>query len=225
MGGLQELPAAGARCRVSVRVGDWCSPSMRAVGATTDALVGALVATAVALGVRRRATLGGAAWAFAASLSGSRSCSSGSPRSPSVRGHVRRARSGRGDLAVGRRFGLDAAGWGLHWLGALGPLADNAVCRRTPRSRPGSGSWASPTAWRSDWRWPRSSRPRLLARDALGGRARLGTAACLVLARRPTSRSGTRLGGPARGPGGRRPPRAGRGARAHGVPAPETIPL
>ncbi len=76
--------------------------------------------------------------------------------------------------------------YGVDWLGALGPLTDNAV-RRT--------SYALPS------RLEQLGLPHgialgvalaalaaglgLLARDALGGRARLGSAACLVLATTP----------------------------------------
>jgi hypothetical protein len=76
--------------------------------------------------------------------------------------------------------------YGLHWVGALGPLADNAV---------------RPTSYALPSRLEQLGLPRgvalglaiallaaglaWLARDALGGRARLGTAACLVLATTP----------------------------------------
>jgi hypothetical protein len=76
--------------------------------------------------------------------------------------------------------------YGLHWLGALGPLAENAV-RRTSYALPSRleqlglphgvalgvafALLAAGLAW--------------LLRDALAGRARLGTAACLVLATTP----------------------------------------
>jgi len=154
-------------------------------GGHNDALVGALVATAVALGVHRRSSASGAVWALAAlfkwvpllffALA-----------ALAARAH----RRSTGTLALVATLvgGGAVATWryGLHWLGALGPLADNAV-RRTSYALPSRleqlglphgvalgiafALLAAGLAW--------------LARDALAGRARLGTAACLVLATTP----------------------------------------
>jgi Glycosyltransferase family 87 len=154
-------------------------------GGHNDALVGALVATAVALGAHRRATAGGIVWAIAALVKWV----------PLVffalAALAARARA-RPTGTVGLVSTLIAGGaiatwrYGLEWLGAFGPLADNAV-RRT--------SYALPS------RLEQLGLPHgfslgvafallgvglaLLAGDALAGRARLGAAACLVLATTP----------------------------------------
>jgi len=147
--------------------------------------VGAPVATAVALGVHRRSSASGAVWALAAlfkwvpllffALA-------------ALAARARGRSTGTLALVATLVAGGAVATWryGLHWLGALGPLADNAV-RRT--------SYALPS------RLEQLGLPRglalgiafallavglaWLARDALAGRARLGTAACLVLATTP----------------------------------------
>ena len=154
-------------------------------GGHNDALVGALVATAVAFGVHRRSSASGAVWALAALFKWV----------PLVffalAALAARAR-GRSTGTVALAATLVAGGavatmrYGLHWLGALGPLAENAV-RRTSYALPSRleqlglphgvalgiafALLAAGLAW--------------LARDALAGRARLGTAACLVLATTP----------------------------------------
>jgi hypothetical protein len=76
--------------------------------------------------------------------------------------------------------------YGVHWLGALGPLADSAS-RRTSYSLPsrldqlglphGAALGISIAILGVGLVW--------LARDSLAGRARLGAAACLVLATTP----------------------------------------
>jgi hypothetical protein len=154
-------------------------------GGHNDALVGALVATAVALGVHRRSSASGAVWALAALFKWV----------PllffALAALAARARGrSTGTLALVSTLvaGGAVATWryGLHWLGVLGPLADNAV-RRTSYALPSRleqlglphgvtlgiaiALLAAGLAW--------------LARDAFGGRARLGTAACLVLATTP----------------------------------------
>lgn len=154
-------------------------------GGHNDALVGALVATAVALGVHRRASAGGVVWAFAALVKWV-------PL-------VFFALAALADRARGRTTGTiafaatlvlvgAAATWryGLHWLGAAGPLADNAV-RRTSYALPsrleqlgvphGAALALALVLLALGLAW--------LARDALAGRARLGAAACLVLATTP----------------------------------------
>ena len=154
-------------------------------GGHNDALVGALVATAVALGAHRRSSASGAVWALAALFKWV----------PLVffalAALAARARgSSTGALVIVATLvaGGAVATWryGLHWLGALGPLAENAV-RRTSYALPSRleqlglphgvalgiafALLAAGLAW--------------LARDALAGRARLGSAACLVLATTP----------------------------------------
>ncbi|HEX6723974.1 MAG TPA: glycosyltransferase 87 family protein [Gaiella sp.] len=154
-------------------------------GGHNDALVGALVASAVALGAHRRASAGGVVWALAALVKWV-------PLVFFALAAVAARARGRSTGTLALVATLAAAGavstwrYGLHWLGALGPLADNAV-RRT--------SYALPS------RLEQLGLPHevaigialvllgiglaWLARDALAGRARLGTAACLVLATTP----------------------------------------
>ncbi|MGA8487236.1 MAG: glycosyltransferase 87 family protein, partial [Gaiella sp.] len=103
-------------------------------GGHNDALVGALVATAVALGVHRRASASGAVWALAAlfkwvplvffALA-------------ALAARARGRATGTLALLATLAAGGAVATWryGLDWLGALGPLADNAV-RRTSYALP-----------------------------------------------------------------------------------------
>jgi hypothetical protein len=130
-------------------------------GGHNDALVGALVAAAVALGAHRRASLGGSVWALATLVKWV----------PVV------------FLVVG---GIATWCYGLDWLGALGPLTDNAA-RETSYALPSRleqlglpedaalgvalGGLSLGLAW--------------LASEALRGQARLGRAACLMLATTP----------------------------------------
>jgi hypothetical protein len=154
-------------------------------GGHNDALVGALVAAAVALGVRRRSSASGAVWALAAlfkwvplvffALA-------------AIAAHARRRATGTLALLATLAAGGAVATWryGLDWLGALGPLADNAV-RKTSYALPsrleqlglphGMALGMALALLVGGLAW--------LARDALAGRARLGTAACLVLATTP----------------------------------------
>jgi alpha-1,6-mannosyltransferase len=154
-------------------------------GGHNDALVGALAAAAVALAVHRRASLGGAAWALAALVKWV-------PVVFFVLAAVAARARGRptgavGFLAVVLSVGAVATWrYGLDWVGALGPLADNAV-RRTSYALPSRleqlgvpedaaigvalGAFVVGLA--------------LLARTATHGTARLGRAACLVLATTP----------------------------------------
>jgi alpha-1,6-mannosyltransferase len=154
-------------------------------GGHNDALVGALVATAVALGVHRRASAGGVVWALAALVKWV----------PLVffalAALAARAR-GRTTGTIALLATLFAVGavatwrYGVHWLDAAGPLADNAV-RRTSYALPsrleqlgiphGTALGIALLLLAAGLVW--------LARDALAGRARLGTAACLVLATTP----------------------------------------
>jgi alpha-1,6-mannosyltransferase len=154
-------------------------------GGHNDALVGALVAGAVALAAHRRATLGGAAWALAVFVKWV----------PllffALAALAARARSrptGLVGLLVTAAVVAAVSTWryGLDWLGALGPLTDDAV-RRTSYALPSRleqlgvphgvalglaiGTFAVGLLW--------------LVAEALRGRARLGRAACLVLATTP----------------------------------------
>lgn len=154
-------------------------------GGHNDALVGALAAGAVALAAHRRATLGGAAWGLAALVKWV----------PllffALAALGARARSRpTGTLALGLTLAVvgSVSTWryGLDWLGALGPLAHNAA-RQTSYSLPSRleevglptevafGIVATCLLAGLSW----------LVRDALRGRARLGAAACLVLATSP----------------------------------------
>jgi alpha-1,6-mannosyltransferase len=154
-------------------------------GGHNDALVGALAAVAVALAAHRRASLGGAAWALAAlvkwvpvlffALAAVAARARGRPT-----GAIWFVAVAAGVGAVSTwRYGLD-------WLGAVGPLADNAQ-RRTSYALPSRleqlgvpgdaavgialGAFAAGLV--------------LLARSAARGTARLGRTACLVLATTP----------------------------------------
>lgn len=152
-------------------------------GGHNDALVAALVSGGVVLLAARRHTLGGAAWALAvlvkwiplvflalALLAG--------------RGRSRAPLAAAGTLVI---LGL-AATWryGVDWLGALGPLADNA---------------SQETSYALPARLEQAGVPdavalglalgllglglAVLARGAWNGNVRLGRAACLVLATTP----------------------------------------
>jgi Glycosyltransferase family 87 len=154
-------------------------------GGHNDALVGALVAWSVALAVRRREALSGVTWALAVLVKWV-------PL-------VFFALAALAARARGRPTGLAAAGltalvlgslatwrYGLDWLGALGPLVDNAE-RETRYALPSRLEQlglphdltlglalvvlVGGLAW--------------LARDAASGNARLGRAACLLLATTP----------------------------------------
>jgi alpha-1,6-mannosyltransferase len=154
-------------------------------GGHNDALVGALAATAVALALHRRPTAGGVAWALAALVKWV----------PLVffplaalAARARARPTGATGFAVALLGGAVIATWryGLDWLGALGPLAGNAV-RETSYALPSRleqlglphgialGLAVATLALGLVW----------LARDALGGRARLGAAACLLLLTTP----------------------------------------
>jgi hypothetical protein len=154
-------------------------------GGHNDALVGALAAAAVALALHRRSTAGGVAWALAALVKWV-------PlvffALATLAARARSRPAGATGFAVALVGGAAIGTWryGLDWLGALGPLADNAV-RETSYALPSRleqlglphaialglavAAFATGLAW--------------LAKDALRGRARLGAAACLVLLTTP----------------------------------------
>jgi hypothetical protein len=154
-------------------------------GGHNDALVGALAAAAVAFAAHRRASWSGAAWALASlvkwvpvlffALAVLAARARGRP-------------TGAAGFALTALAACALATWryGLDWLRAFGPLADDAV-RRTSYALPSRldqlgvpygaalalslGALAVGLAW--------------LAREASRGRLRLGRAACLVLATTP----------------------------------------
>jgi alpha-1,6-mannosyltransferase len=154
-------------------------------GGHNDALVGALVAWAVAFAVQRRETLAGASWALAVFV-----------KWVPILFFALAATTAR---ARGRPTGIAAAAvtaiavsvlatwvYGLDWLRALGPLTDNAE-RQTRYALPsrleqvgvphGMALALAVAVFVGGLAW--------LARDAARGQARLGRAACLVLATTP----------------------------------------
>lgn len=154
-------------------------------GGHNDALVGGLAALAVALAVRRRPDLSGAAWALAVlvkwvplvflALATLAARARGTPT------------GGRG-IAVAALAAAAVGTWryGLDWLRALGPLADNAVHET---------SYALPSRLEQLGVPDRASLALAvtalavgllaLARGARRGEPRLGRAACLVLLTTP----------------------------------------
>ena len=154
-------------------------------GGHNDALVGALAATAVALATHRRASWSGGTWALAALVKWV----------PVVffalavlAARARRRPTGAAGFAVTALAASALATWryGLDWLGALGPLADDTV-RRTSYALPsrldqlgvpyGLALALSLAVLALGLAW--------LARDASRGTLRLGRSACLVLATTP----------------------------------------
>lgn len=154
-------------------------------GGHNDALVGALMATAVALGAHRRANLGGLVWALAALVKwvplvffGLAALAARARARPTGAAALVATLAG-GALLATLRYGVD-------WLGALGPLAGNAA-RRTSYALPsrleelglphGAALGVAVVVLLVGLVW--------LGRDARGGRSRLGRAACLVLVTTP----------------------------------------
>jgi hypothetical protein len=154
-------------------------------GGHNDALVAGLVAGGAAFAVHRRTTLSGAAWALAAlvkwvpaALFALAALTWRARGRPTGVGAALAVAAGVGAVATWR--------YGLDWLGAVGPLVDNAE-RETSYALPSRleqlavpdgfalalavGVLAAGLAW--------------LARDALRGHSRVGRAACLVLATTP----------------------------------------
>jgi len=154
-------------------------------GGHNDALVGALMATAVALGARRRPTLGGVVWALAALVKWvplvffALAAIAARARARPTGAAALAATLAAGALLATLRYGAD-------WLGALGPLAGNAA-RRTSYALPsrleelglphGAALGVAAAVLVVGLVW--------LTRDAFAGRPRLGRAACLVLATTP----------------------------------------
>ena len=154
-------------------------------GGHNDALVGALVAGAVALGAHRRATLGGSAWALATLVKWV-------PlvffALAALAARARGRRTGLVGFAVAAALvaALSTVRYGVDWLGALGPLTDNAA-RRTSYALPsrleelglphGAALGVALALLATGLAW--------LALEARRGRARLGRAACLVLGTTP----------------------------------------
>ena len=155
-------------------------------GGHNDALVGGLVALGVALAVRNRSALGGVAWALAIFVKWIPLLFL-AVGAIAARGRGRATGLAAAALA-GVGLGLLATwAYGLDWLRALEPLAENAA-RETSYALPSRLEQARPARrrWRSAWRsllfavglaW--------IARDAWRGEARHGRAACLVLATTP----------------------------------------
>jgi hypothetical protein len=187
LGAVAAVARAAPRPAAAVAFVGW-NPLLAihsAGGGHNDALVGGLAALAVALALRRRHDLAGAVWVLAvlvkwvplvflalASL-GER-----------ARG---RPLGGKGIVLAAVTLGALATwGYGLDWLRAAAPLAGNAA-RETSYALPARleqlglphaaalalalGALGFGLVW--------------LARDATRGRARLGLAACLVLATTP----------------------------------------
>jgi hypothetical protein len=154
-------------------------------GGHNDALVGGLAATALALAVGRRYQLAGAAWVVAALVKWV-------PLVFLVLAALGARARGRpiGGLGIGGAAVVvgAVASWryGLDWLRAIGPLADNAVLetsyalpsRLEQLGVPERAALAvALTIGAAGLLW--------LARRAHAGEARLGRAACLVLATTP----------------------------------------
>ena len=154
-------------------------------GGHNDALVGALAATGVALAAHRRASLGGAAWALASLVKWV----------PVVffalavlAARARGRATGVAGFALTALAACAMATWryGLDWVRALGPLADDAA-RRTSYALPsrldqlgvpyGVALALSLAVLAVGLGW--------LAREASRGRLLLGRSACLVLATTP----------------------------------------
>jgi alpha-1,6-mannosyltransferase len=154
-------------------------------GGHNDALVAGLVAGGVAFALHRRTALSGAAWALAALVKWVPALLF------ALTALVARARgrpTGIGAaLAVVVTVGIVATWrYGLEWVGAVGPLVDNAE-RETSYALPSrleelgvphaAALTLAVVALAAGLLW--------LARDALRGRSRLGRAACLLLATTP----------------------------------------
>jgi alpha-1,6-mannosyltransferase len=154
-------------------------------GGHNDALVGGLVAWAVAFAAHRREALSGAAWALAVLVKWV-------PilffAFAATAAHARGRSTGIAAAAL-TAIGVSAlATWayGLDWLGAFGPLTDNAE-RQTRYALPsrleqagvphGAALGLALFVFVAGFAW--------LARDAARGQARLGRSACLVLATTP----------------------------------------
>lgn len=154
-------------------------------GGHNDALVGGLAAAAIALAVRRRHSLAGAAWVVAALVKWVPLLFLAlSILSARARG---RPTGLRGMLAAAAVVGvLGTWRYGLDWLRAFGPLADNAVLetryalpsRLEQLGLPDAAALVLVAA-------AAAVGLLLLARSARNGSPRLGRAACLVLATTP----------------------------------------
>ena len=154
-------------------------------GGHNDALVGGLVAAAVALTVRRRHDLAGAAWMVAALVKWV-------PLVFLALATIAARARGRATGAAGIVGAAVAIGvlatwrYGLDWLLVFGPIADNAVLetsyalpsRLEQLGVPDGAALALALALAA-------AGLLLLARSAAAGEPRLGRAACLVLATTP----------------------------------------
>ena len=154
-------------------------------GGHNDALVGALVAWAVAFAVHRREALSGATWALAVFVKWVPILFFALAATAARAG---RRPTGIAAAALTALAASIVATWfyGAGWLGALGPLTDNAE-RETDYALParleqlglphGVSLGLAVVVFVVGLGW--------LARDAIRGRARFGWAACLVLATTP----------------------------------------
>ena len=154
-------------------------------GGHNDALVGGLAALAVALAVRRRNDLAGAVWALAVFVKWV-------PlvflALATLAARARGTATGGRGIALAALAAALAATWryGLDWLRALGPLADNAVLetsyalpsRLEQLGVPDRAALALAVA-------ALAAGLLVLGRGALRGEPRLGRAACLVLLTTP----------------------------------------
>jgi alpha-1,6-mannosyltransferase len=147
-------------------------------GGHNDAWVGALILAALALAASGRRQLAGAAWALGALVKWV-------PLVFLVLRAVEARRAGRAvahlgfAVAAGAIAGVATILWGLGWLGAFGPLAEN-VAETTSYALPsrlGLPGWVGVAAFALAFAW--------LAREAWRGRARLGLAAGLLLVTTP----------------------------------------
>jgi alpha-1,6-mannosyltransferase len=147
-------------------------------GGHNDAWVGALILAALALAASGRRQLAGAAWALGALVKWV-------PLVFLVLRAVEARRAGRAvahlgfAVVAGAIAGVATILWGLGWLGAFGPLAEN-VAETTSYALPsrlGLPGWVGVAAFALAFAW--------LAREAWRGRARLGLAAGLLLVTTP----------------------------------------
>lgn len=154
-------------------------------GGHNDALVGCLAAAAVALAARRRHDLAGAAWVLASLvkwipvvfLALSVLAARARHRPVGARGAALAA-LGIGLLATWR--------YGLDWLRAFGPLAENAVLETSYALPSRLEQLGVPDAAALTAALGAAGAGLLwLARDAARGEARVGRAACLVLVTTP----------------------------------------
>jgi alpha-1,6-mannosyltransferase len=147
-------------------------------GGHNDAWLGALVLAALALAASNRRRLAGVAWALAVLVKWV-------PlvflalRALEARSSGRRVSHAAFAVVFVAVAGVATILWGVSWLGAFGPLAEN-VGQATSYALPerlGLPGWVGVAAFAVAFAW--------LARQAWNGRARLGLAAGLLLVTTP----------------------------------------